>query len=247
MRKIALVLAVLGAMYTDLNAQSAATFHVFPQVADGLLPDLSSYYSTIVAVNVGTKAATCTIHLYGAVASHMSNPLTLSVPPAGGIAAKNTSLVDRVFSPLATGYATLSCDQPVYATVGYFNVGPTLPTFSLLAGATVFSSPPATRAVVGVVNTVGFRTAVAIANDTDSAAQYQITVMNDSGQTVATTSVSVSGRSNVAKFLDELVQLPAGLTAGAAIISSSSTPFSAVGLLFNGATFLSFPAAPFGQ
>jgi hypothetical protein len=97
-----------------------------------------------------------------------------------------------------------------------------------------------------VVNTAGFRTAFAIANDTDSAAQYQITVMNDSGQTVATTSVSVLGRSNVAKFFDELVQLPAGMTAGAAIISSS-TPFSAVGLLFNGATFLSFPAAPFGQ
>ena len=246
MRKILLVLVVLGSMHASLNAQSALTFHVFPQIADGLLPDLSSYYSTIVALNTGTKAASCTINLYGAVASHIQTT-TMTVAANGGVAATNTSLTNALLAPLATGYGTLTCDQPVFASAGYFNVAPGLPNFSLLAAATVFSSPATTRAEVVVVNTGGFRTAIAIANNTDSAAQYQITVLNGSGQTVGTTSVSVPGRSNLPKFIDELVQLPPGLSAGAAIISSASSPFSVVGLLFNGATFLSIGAAPFGQ
>jgi hypothetical protein len=248
MRRIALVLIALCAMYADLNGQSALTFHVFPQVADGLLPDLTSYYSTLVAVNTGSKAANCMIQPHGAVASHFQPPLTMTVPASGGVAAKNTALTNSVLAPLATGYATMTCDQPVFASAGYFNVGATLPNFSLLAAATVFSSPATTKAEVVVVNTVGFRTAVAIANDTDSAAQYQITLVNDTGQTVGSTNISIPGRSNLAKFFDELFQIPPGLTGGAAIISSNaSSPFSAVGLLFNGATFLSIAAAPFGQ
>src|SRR5215475_10551040 len=228
MRRIALVLIALSAMYADLNAQSALTFHVFPQVADGLLPDLSSYYSSLVAINTGSKVANCTIQPHGAVASHFQAPLTMTVAPNGGVAIKNTALTNTVLAPLATGYATMSCDQPVFASAGYFNVGPTLPNFSLVAAATVFSSPATTKAAIGVVNTVGFRTAVAIANDTDSAAQYQITLMNDSGQAVGSPiSISIPGRSNLAKFFDELFQLPPGLTGGAAIISSSnaSSPF----------------------
>jgi hypothetical protein len=43
-------------------------------------------------------------------------------------------------------------------------------------------------------------------------------------------------RSDTAKFIDELVRLPVDLN-GAAIISSASSSFSAVGLLFNGSTF----------
>jgi hypothetical protein len=245
MKNIAAFLIVLAAICTDLNAQSPATFHVFPQIADGFQPDSSAYYSTVVAINTGTTVANCTIRAYGAAASHFTGSMTLPVPPSGGIAAKNSALTDGVFAPLATGYATLSCDRPVFASVAYFNLAPGLPNFKLLAGATVFSSPPTTRAEVVVATAVGFRTAVAIANDTDSAAQYQITVTNDSGQTIATTNVSVPARSNVAKFIDELIQLPAGLSSGGAIISSTLTPFSVVGLLFNGATFLSMGAATF--
>jgi len=46
--RIALVLALvlLSATFGELRAQSTATFHVFPQVADGFLSDGSAYYST---------------------------------------------------------------------------------------------------------------------------------------------------------------------------------------------------------
>jgi hypothetical protein len=69
MKRIALVsaLILMCAMSIELNAQSTSTLHVFPQIADGLLPDGSSYYSSFVAANVGASTATCTIRLYGAV------------------------------------------------------------------------------------------------------------------------------------------------------------------------------------
>jgi len=246
MKKIVLMLVVLmvSATYADLNAQATGTFHVFPQVADGLLSDGSSYFSTLVAINVGTQAATCTLRLYGGVATHIRGSLILTIPPSGGLAQKSTSMTEAVFMPLAVGYATLSCDRPVAAQVGYFYLAPTLPNPIVLAGATVFSSPPTTRAELIVSNTIGFRSAIALANDTDTPGQYQITIVNDSGQQVATASVSVPARSNTAKFVDELVQLPPNF-AGAAIISSASGSFSAVGLLFSGGVFLSVAAVPF--
>src|SRR5262245_13282262 len=248
MKKIALVLVVLSATFSDLNAQSPATSHVFPQVADGLLTNGTAYFSTIVAANVGTQAASCTIRLFGGVASHIAGSVTMTVAPNGGVAVKNTALADNAgFLPLATGYGTLTCDRPVAAQVGYFYLAPTLPSPTFLGAATVFSSPPTTRAELFVTNTTGFRAAVAIANDTDAAAQYQITVVNETAQTVVTTSTSVPGRSSVAKFIDELVQLPANFGGGVIITGSASSPFSAVGLLFNGSTFLSVAAVPFGQ
>jgi hypothetical protein len=242
-----LVFIVVSATCATVNAQSTATLHVFPQVADGFLPDGSAYFSTLVAVNVGTAVATCTVRLNGGVATHIQGSVTMTIAPNGGSAAKNTALADTgSFLPLATGYGTLSCDRPVAAQVGYFFLSSTLPTINLRAGATVFSSAPTTRAELFVSNQVGFRSAVAIANDSDTAGQYQVTIVNQLGQTVTTSNLSVPARSNVARFFDELVQLPAEFTGGA-IISSASTPFSAVGLLFNGPTFLSVAAVPFSQ
>ena len=245
MRKILLALVILSATFADLNAQSPATFHVFPQVADGFVADGSAYFSTLVASTLGTQAATCTINLYGAVASHIRG-VTITIAPLG-IVAKNTALADNAgFLPLATGYATLSCDRAVAAQLGYFYLAPTLPNLNVLGAATVFSSPPTTRAQIFGTNSVGFRSAIAIANDTDTTGQYQINVRNDSGQSIATTTISVPARSSVAKFFDELVQLPPNFGGSAVITSgSASTPFSAVGLLFNGSTFLSVAAVPF--
>lgn len=234
---------LLSATFVELKAQATATYHVFPQVADGLLSDLSAYYSTVVGVNVGNSAATCTVRFYGAASNRISGSATLTIPPSGGVAAINSSITSGLIAPLATGYGTLSCDRPVAAQVGYFYVAPGLPNFSLLGAATVFSSPPTTRAESFAANVSGFRSAIAIANDTDTPATYQINVVTASVEPVATASVSVPARSNIARFIDELVQLPANFS-GAAIISGS-TPFSAMGLLFNRSTFLSVAVVPF--
>jgi hypothetical protein len=229
-------------VYRTLRA-GYLNFSRLSQVADGLLPDGSAYYSSLFTANVGTNAATCTIRLYGPVSNRITGSLTIVIAPSGGIVVKNTSLTDGILSPIATGYGTLTCDRPVAAQAGYFYVAPGLPNFRLLGAATVFSTPATTRAELILTTEVGFRMAVAIANNTDAAAQYQVTVLNDSFQTVGTTTVAVPARSNIAKFVDELVNLPANFD-GAAFIDSS-TPFSAIGLLYNGTTFLTVPAVPF--
>src|SRR5262249_43270071 len=147
---------VLGSTFADLNAQSPATFHVFPQVADGFVTDGSAYFSTLVASNVGSQVATCTISLYGGFAPHLLGSATITIPPLA-VVAKNTALADNGgFLSLATGYATLSCDRPVAAQLGYFHLAPTLPSLNFLGGATVFSSPSTTRAQVFGTNTNGF-------------------------------------------------------------------------------------------
>ncbi|PYR98798.1 MAG: hypothetical protein DMG12_21820 [Acidobacteria bacterium] len=239
MRSIALSLILLSVASINVMAQGAATFHVFPQIADGFAGS-TAYLSSLAATNVSSQAATCTFTLRGGVSGRISSP-TFTLAASGGLGLLNTVVAEGTILPLATGYAPLSCTQPVAAFVGY-TLYSSLGT--VLAGATVFSSPPATRSELLVLQTAGYRTAFAIANDTDSPGQYQITVLNLSGQQVAAANVSVPARLNVAKFVDELVTLPPSFT-GSAFITSASGSFSVVGLLFNGSVFTSTPAVNF--
>ena len=62
MRKIALSFALLCVAHLDLRAQGASTFHVFPQVADGIAGS-SGYLSSLVVINVSNQPATCTYRL----------------------------------------------------------------------------------------------------------------------------------------------------------------------------------------
>jgi len=237
MKRIILVTIFAAFMPVGLIAQSAATFHVFPQIADGNLNDGSFYSTSIFATNVNTQAATCTLRLYGVPASRLDTKSTVTLPARGSIALMATA---GNGSPLAAGYATLTCDRPVHAFATYLfssALGLTL------SGASVFSSPPTTRAQLIVLNLGRFRSALAIANDTDSVARYQLAVIDiEASQTVATTTITVPARSNLPRFLDEMFPLPKDFV-GSVVITSSSTPFSLVGLLYIDAAFLSQPAA----
>jgi hypothetical protein len=240
MKRIVLSLILLGVIPAELRSQGAAAFHVFPQIADGVLSDGTGYVSIVLATNASSQAARCTLRPYGnGLANRFFGSSTFTLPSSGSFNILTTVAALNVFLPLTTGYATLSCDQPVVAEVGYTYFS----SAAVLAGATVFSSPATTRAQLIVIT--GSRLALAIANDTDSPGQYQLTVLNSSGQPVVTGALSVPARSNSARFLDELVTMPANFT-GAVSITSSSSPFSAVGLFFIGSVFLSQPAVTFG-
>jgi hypothetical protein len=80
----------------------------------------------------------------------------------------------------------------------------------LRSGAAVFSSPPVTRAQLIADLRPGSRTGIAIANDTDANAQYMLLAKNPAGVVVASATVPVAARSNVARFADELLVLPTG-------------------------------------
>src|SRR5437867_4546891 len=102
MRRIVLSLVLMTVTHLTLRAQGAATFHVFPQIADGLAGN-TAYFSTLAAVNVSPQPATCTVRLYGGVAGRIASP-TFTLTPSGGVGGPNTVLASGTILPLATGY-----------------------------------------------------------------------------------------------------------------------------------------------
>ena len=242
MRRILLSVVLFTIIHGNLRAQGAATFHVFAQLADGRAGDGTFYFSSLLAVNVSPQPAACTVRVYGSLSNRLLGSLTFTLPAMGSFWNVSTALAEGVISPLATGYATLTCSQSVAATVAYTNLSP---AGTVLAAAEVFSSPPTTRAELIMLRGGRYRSAVAVANDTDTPADYQLTVTNLSGQQIGVAGISVPARSNTAKFVDELVPLPDGFAGAALISSSAGTPFSAVGLVYSGSVFFSQPVVTF--
>ena len=243
MKRIMLAVVWLAVAGVDLRAQSAAVFHVFPQLADGVQADGSYYVSTILATNVNSQPATCSIRLYGGVTSRLFGASSFILPTSGSFNLQATLSAFGSTLPLTTGYATMSCDRPVTALAAYLFLSP---LGTVLGAATVFPSPATNHAQLLVNQTGGAKLALALANDTDAAGTYQITLSNSSGQTVATGSTSVAARSNVPRFLDEILKIPDTFSIGAVSITSSD-PFSVLGLFFVGPVFFSQPATTFAQ
>ena len=138
MKSTILVALVVCAMRVSLMAQGAAMSHVFPQIADGVTNIATIYSTTIIATNVSTDPATCTLGFRGVPLSRLRSgaALTVTLPAQGSIAIWETT----GNGPLVTGYATLTCNRSVTANAiyTYSQSGQDQP----IAGATVFSSPP---------------------------------------------------------------------------------------------------------
>ena len=239
MKKIFLIGMLLAAA-SDLCAQGNATVHIFPQFADGVIvggTTLTGYVSGVLVTNTTNQPSTCNLQLYGSgLANRIAGPSSLTLQASGSFGFVNSALGANNIQPLATGYATLTCTQPVAAAVLYAYVG----LNGVLSAASVFSSPPATRAQLLALQTT--RLAFAIANNTDASAQYQLAAVNATGQTVASGTLTVAARSNVAKFIDEVMTVPANFSGALTVTSSGSAQFSLVGLLFSGDVFTSEPA-----
>jgi hypothetical protein len=216
-------------------SQSAATYHVFPQFADGTLPDGTNYQSVLLATNASSDSAVCRIRIYGPTTSRIQGGDTFTLPGLGSFFIAPS--FGNLFS-LASGYATLSCDRPVTAVLGYLYAAGS----DLRSGAAVFSSPPLTRAQLIVDVRPGSRTGIAIANDTDANTQYMLIAKNPAGVVVASATLPVPARSNVARFADELLALPTGFLGAVEVTSPGGAPFSIIGLNFLGAIFITQPA-----
>jgi hypothetical protein len=233
-RNIILFVVILFVGQTSLVAQGAAANHVFPQIADGVLG--TGYYNTVIsAVNINVQPATCTLRFYGFPLNRLqqeSLPI-VTLPSQGSFALWETS----GDGALATGYATLACDRPVAAVALYIYSSPDhIPT----SVATVYSSPATTRAQVVAVQEESTRTALALANDTDSVGQYTIAVTDVSTGQVKSANVSVPARSNIAKFVNEIVPGLPDEFLGSVVITGPST-FSVMSLVYIGSVFYGIP------
>jgi hypothetical protein len=201
MKIILLVIALIFLSSMGASAHSIDTFFVFPQFADGVLSDGSSYRSTLmIQPAFSSNSMTCNLTLRGMTTSFGSSGISSSFSisiPAGGWTQIRTNGTQAFHS----GYATLTCSTFVNAQVLY-----TLYERGIKASeATVFPSNPSFIFKLLADETEGARLGLAVANDTDLSRAYQITLLTSGGSTYAKRTVNVGARQSVAKFLDELI------------------------------------------
>lgn len=209
------------------------TFHVFPQIVDGTFADGSFYKSTFMILPwFDTDAPTCSLRFYGlslTLDSTHSNTYTITFPAGSYYAV--ASAADQGFD---SGYATLTCSDYVFAQVLYSFYAP---GGFKLSEATVFGSDGNYSAKMILDQRGGAGLGVAIANNTDIAHTYRLTI----GARTAT--VQIPARTALARFVNEI--MPAGSVPAVGILQIESTDFSqfdAIGLRVTGSAFTTIPA-----
>jgi hypothetical protein len=208
--------------------------HVIAQVADGVFSDGTYYKSTFMITPwFETTAPTCSLRLYGlsvTLPEGRSDAFTVNVAAGGYYTAPTAA--DQ---PFHSGYATVTCTDSVFATILY--------TFyaangTKLSEATVFSTEGQFNSKLRLIldNTGGSRVGVAIANNTDLPHNYRLTLGNK------TATVQVPGRSTSARFVDELMSVPANTTGLLKVESIDLSSFGVIGLRYTGGVFTTIPA-----
>ena len=240
MKPLGILVTLLLAMACALPAiaqsdETAKRFHVFPVLVDG-----GGWQSFLLVTNVSQSSSFCTFASHGLTVDRFpevsgitmsGSTATFEIPGPGGYRVWRT----KNESALATGYATLDCTAPTVAQVLYVSgdgsgVTGMATGFSSQAG-TVFQFPVLTpEASLGI----------AIANDTITDASCRFVLESPDRQNLGQATLPVPSKSNVAKFLSEVIQVPDGFTEGSATVSCDQQ-VSLIGLQFAGAIFTTLP------
>jgi peptidyl-Asp metalloendopeptidase len=229
-----------GGVFTTMPANpvssvgaNAATYHVFPQFADGRFSDGTYYRTSRLYLNPSsTLTADCMERLRGTTTT--TSPFTL---------AASTSIVGRTSGTqtFQSGYATLSCTgTSVYAQAVYSLY---TPNGIKASEATVFSSPSVARSQILADNREGARVGIAIANDSDQVNTYTITAYDSNGAVVGSASKTLQARTSTADFVDNFITgIPANYYGQVIVESTTGGTVSVIGLRFTGAAFTTIPA-----
>ena len=162
---------------------------------------------------------------------------TTTVPGDGFVSGRTTG-----DGPLQTGYATVGCDTPVSGQLTYSAYDA---SGTKIAEATVFPTEVESSSYDIIVDGQdGAQLGLAIANNTDLERVYDLTLRNHAGGRVGTGLVTVPARSNVARFVNELIAPPPtpGNVYLLEVRASDFSVFSMIGLRFTGAVFSTVPA-----
>ena len=216
----------LGAT-TNLFGQNDNTVHVFPQIVDGRLSDGTVYRSAVIATNLSPLSADCTLSTTGIPMDRFTGP--------GSFTLKEGDMqlnITAGANPLVSGYATLTCSQPVQASLIYRSSTPGGLTSGM---ATVFSAPRATYAGIPLLSGASVRVGLAVANTAGAPIMVNFLLKFDDGTTNGK-AVQIPANSQMVRFIDELVDVPAG-TSPTNFEMSSASPFFVTGLLFDGTVF----------
>ena len=206
MRKLVVLLGVAAALLQSPVAQTVEDFFIFPQVADGRLPNGQTYTSTLMVQSwLAASPTTCALRLYGMTATFGSagpgDTFDITIPRDGWFQVKSSGT-----QAAQQGYATLTCSQNVYANLLY-----TLSANETkLSEATVFGQVPDSSFKLIADQTGGARLGLAVANNTDLLKTYEVTLRNPDGSTEGTGTFQVQPRRSLARFLDELIPASSG-------------------------------------
>jgi len=224
------IFTTIPASFSGTIDASASTYHVFPQFADGSFTDGGYYRTTRIYYNPSpTASAFCATSLRG-MSTADRNSFSETLSPGSAIASGTTGT-----QAFQSGYASMLCTSAVDAAVLY----------SFYAGgqktseATVFPSRAGTAVQVLSDMRGGAATGIAFANDTDQDQTYTVSVYDANNTLIGTAQQPLARRSNLAKFVNELVPVPAN-TYGPVIVSGSA-PVSIIGLRFTGSVFTTIP------
>ena len=157
---------------------------------------------------------------------------TFELPGSGGYLVWRT----KNESELESGYATLDCTAPMVAQVLYVSGDG---SGGITGAATVFSSQPGTVFQLPVL-TADTSLGIAIANDTYTEVSCRFVLENIEREDLGQATLQVPSKSNVAKFLNQVIQVPDGFTLGSATISCDQQ-VAVIGLQFAGAIFTTLP------
>jgi hypothetical protein len=230
---MALAAGELDAQVTD----SSSPNHVFAQVADGWFSDGTFYRSTVMVSSDSLSSITCTATLYGLTVAGFGNGSTRTFTLlAGGWNIYRTP-GSQTFR---NGYLTVNCNAAVTAQVLYtFHADSGI----VLSEATVFSSPPATYAQLLTDQRNGAQLGIAIANNENSAREFVVVAIDASDIEVGRTSLQLPGRSQIARFLNELINVPPNYIGQVIIYTNSTSTLDvyAIGLRFTGNAFTTIP------
>ena len=241
MKPLRILVTLLLAMACALPAiaqsdETAKRFHVFPQLADG-----GGWQSFLLVTNVAQSSSFCTFESHGLTVDRFSevsgitasgSTATFSLEGDGGYLA----LATKNESALATGYATLDCTASVVGQVLYASVGQ---SGGITGLATVFSSQ-AGGVFQFTVLTADASLGIAIANDTNTRTSCDVVLEDTDRVNLGDATISILSKSNVARFLSEIIQIPPGFASGSATISCDQQ-VSVIGLQFAGVVFTTLP------
>ena len=222
------------------NNDNAFTTLIFPQIADGSYSDGSFFRTTISLTRKARGDANCRLILYGMdtdFGAGRGSLFTVTVPGNGFTSFRTTGA-----GRLQSGYATVGCDRRISGQLTYASYDASRTKFG---EATVFPTEVESSSYSMIVDgRDGARLALAIANNTDFTRTYNLTLRDWAGARVSSGSVSVSARSNVAQFLNELISpAPAsGIVYLLEVRSSDHSDFSMIGLHVTGFVFSTVPA-----
>ena len=233
--------------------ETAKTFHIFPQIADGGGADGSTFSSWLFVTNVSFENNNhCTYRLNGVGADRLvlidSGPATRTTYGATftlSQAVAATVVPTQGIGNLQAGYATLQCTYPVTAFVWY---GFSDSFGQIMSMATVFSSQPARGQFYWVIQGLGSRLGLAIVNDANRDTSCELTVYAGAGTPLGPVTLPLKSKGHLARFVDELVTFPndSEIVGGAANLICDS-PVSTIGLFFIGTVFTTVPASVFLQ